>query len=354
MNNLEKDIKKYKVAIVGASGYTGTELARLLLHHDGVEIVVITSESHAGRKFSDLHPQFQGLLDLQLAPAEEVETFEPDVIFLALPHGVSMEFVKKWAGLDTKIIDLSGDFRLAGPEIYKSWYNKDHTYPEGFDAAVYGLPEAHEEAIRKAALVANPGCYPTAAILSLAPLFAAGMVQPDSVIIDAKSGTTGAGIKPGTTTHFSNVNDNFRAYGLGRHRHTIEIEEQFGELVNREVHLQFTPHLLPIDRGILVTSYAKFKEGKSPGQDGLIRIYRDYYQNKPFVRIREQAPAVKEVRGSNFCDIYPFWDERTQRVIAVAAIDNLVKGAAGQAVQNMNIMLGLPQTVGLNHVPIQP
>ncbi len=345
---------KYKVAIVGASGYTGSELARILLQHPAVEISMITSESHAGKKFSDLHPQFIGTLEMTLSKAAEVENLNPDVVFLALPHGISMDFVSKWDHLDAKIIDLSGDFRLGGAEVYLEWYKKEHTFAQGFETAIYGLPEIHEEKIRFARLVANPGCYPTASILSLAPLMAKNLVQPDSVIIDAKSGTTGAGIKSGATTHFSNVNDNFKAYAISSHRHTIEIEEQFNKLATKEVLVQFTPHLLPVDRGILATAYARMKNEIAMDQAELTGIYKEYFQEKPFVRVREQLPTIKEVRGSNFCDVYPFWDPRTKRVIVVSAIDNLVKGASGQAVQNMNLMLGLDQQVGLNLIPIQP
>lgn len=346
--------KKYKAAVVGASGYTGSELARILTHHPQVEIVAITSESHAGKKFSDLHPQFQNILNLPLIKADGVEELQPDIIFLALPHGVSMEFVKKWHASAVKIIDLSGDFRLTSPEIYQEWYKKNHTFPQGFEAAVYGLPELHEEQVKEAKLVANPGCYPTASVLALAPLFAEGLIQPHAVVIDAKSGTTGAGIKHGPTTHFSNVNDNFKAYGISNHRHTIEIEEQFQGLNSQEVRIQFTPHLLPVDRGILATAYAQLTESENISQEGLTQIYTDFYQNKPFVRIRNHAPSLKDVKGSNYCDIFPFWDSRTQRAIVVSVIDNLVKGASGQAVQNMNLMLGLDQTIGLNQVPIQP
>ena len=346
--------KKYKVAIVGASGYTGSELARILVNHPQVNIVAITSESHSGKKFSDLHPQFQNILELTLIKADDVEGLQPDIIFLALPHGVSMGFVKRWHASAAKIIDLSGDFRLRSPEVYQDWYKMEHSFPEGFEEAVYGLPELHEERITKAKLVANPGCYPTASILALAPLFTTGSVQPRSVVIDAKSGTTGAGIKHGPTTHFSNVNDNFKAYGISSHRHTIEIEEQFSGLDSQEIQIQFTPHLLPVDRGILATAYALATEGRDMDQESLETIFRTFYKNKPFVRIRKEPPSLKDVRGSNYCDIFPFWDSRTRRVIVVSVIDNLVKGASGQAVQNMNLMLGLDQTIGLNQVPIQP
>ncbi|WP_339924388.1 N-acetyl-gamma-glutamyl-phosphate reductase [uncultured Cyclobacterium sp.] len=343
---------KYKVSIVGASGYTGSELARILINHPEVDIVSITSESHKGKRFSELHGQFSGIIDFELIGADDVNVENVDVVFLALPHGVSMEFVKRWADAGVKIIDLSGDFRLSSPEVYEDWYKKEHTFPDGFEKAVYGMPELFFDEISTATLVANPGCYPTASILSLAPLFAAGIATAGGAIIDAKSGTTGAGVKASNTTHFSNVNDNFKAYGLGNHRHTVEIQEQLSFLMKNSVILQFTPHLLPVDRGILATSYLTLD--KEMDQDRLTSLYKDFYKNKPFVRVRNQAPSIKEVRGSNYADVYPFWDERTKRVIVITAIDNLVKGAAGQAVHNMNIMLGLNESIGLRQVPMQP
>ncbi|HSI78662.1 MAG TPA: N-acetyl-gamma-glutamyl-phosphate reductase [Lunatimonas sp.] len=345
--------KTYRVSIIGASGYTGSELARILINHPEVEIVHITSETHLGKNFSDLHPQFIGRLDMPLVSAQDILPEDQDILFLALPHGVSMSFVKKWAGEKVKIIDLSGDFRLRNPEVYSEWYQKEHNYPEGFENAVYGLPELHGESISKANLVANPGCYPTASILSLAPLIAGGFTDPERVIIDAKSGTTGAGVKASETTHFSNVNENFRAYGIGTHRHTIEIEEQLGGLSAKgDAQVQFTPHLLPVDRGILATAYAD--RIQDIDQDQLATLYIKFYEGQPFIRIRNQAPSIKDVRGSNFCDIFPYLDARTGRVIVIAVIDNLVKGAAGQAVHNMNLMLGLNQTAGLMDIPIKP
>ncbi|MCH7401235.1 N-acetyl-gamma-glutamyl-phosphate reductase [Belliella kenyensis] len=344
--------QKYKAAIIGASGFTGSELARILSQHPQVEIKYITSESHQGRPFSDLHPQFLNIIDQALVSAEDIDVSSLDVIFLALPHGVSMDFVKKWKDSNCKIIDLSGDFRLASPEVYEAWYGKPHTYVEGFEGAAYGQPELFAEDIKRSSLIANPGCYPTASILSLAPLFFDNMVQNHSVVIDAKSGLTGAGVKASDTTHFSNVNENFKAYGVGVHRHTIEIEEQFSHLSDGEVQIQFTPHLLPIDRGILVTSYAKTK--KLTTQEELLSLYQNFYADKPFVRVKTSVPSIKDVRGSHFCDIYPFWDKRTQRVVAIAAIDNLLKGAASQAVHNMNLVLGIEETAGLNQIPLRP
>lgn len=344
--------QKLKAAIVGASGFTGSELARLLLNHEGVSIEMITSESHVGKPFSDLHPQFVDRLDIPLVSADEVSKQKLDVICLALPHGVSMDFVAKWKNLGAKIIDLSGDFRLSTKEIYEEWYNKKHSYPEGFETAVYGLPELFSDKIKSANLVANPGCFPTASILGMAPLFAKQLIEEGSLILDAKSGLTGAGIKASATTHFSNVNENFKAYGIAGHRHTIEIEEQLAGLSGTKTTVQFTPHLLPVDRGILVTAYAKVKGYMD--QEKLTGIYRDFYQDKPFVRVRNQAPGIKDVRGSHFCDVFPVWDARTARVIVISAIDNLLKGAASQAVHNMNLMFGLTESEGLNQVPLKP
>lgn len=345
-------MKKFKIAIVGASGFTGSELARLLSRHPQIEITAITSESHTGKLFSDLHPQFYGILDIPLVAADSVPDHEVDVIFLALPHKVSMKYVAKWKNLSAKIIDLSGDFRLSTPEVYKNWYQKEHIFPEGFKVAVYGLPELFADQIAKASLVANPGCYPTASILAMAPLFAKGIIEGDSVIIDAKSGLTGAGIKASEATHFSNVNENFKAYGISAHRHTIEIEEQLSALGHLNSIIQFTPHLLPVDRGILVTAYATLKTPIN--KEKLDEIYQKFYKGKSFVRMRNSPPGIKDVRGSHYCDIFPAWDVRTQRVIIISAIDNLLKGAASQAVHNMNLMLGLEESIGLNQIPLRP
>jgi N-acetyl-gamma-glutamyl-phosphate reductase len=344
--------KKINVAIVGASGYTGSELARFLIHHPNVEITMITSETHKGQPFSKLHPQFLSQLDIPLVSADEVSDEDLDVVFLALPHGVSMRYVEKWQDKKFKVVDLSGDFRLSSPEVYAKWYQKEHSFSAGFTHAEYGLPELHKEAISKCKLVANPGCYPTASILALAPLLAKDAVEISSIIIDAKSGITGAGIKPSLTSHFSNVNENFKAYGLKSHRHTVEIEEQLGLLNNHTITVQFTPHLLPVDRGILVTAYATPTSIMSEGD--LKNMFEEFYAHSPFIRIKKDLPTIKDVRGSNFCDIYPVLDTRTNRIIVISAIDNLVKGAAGQAIHNMNLMFDLPETTGLLLNPIKP
>lgn len=342
-----------KTGIVGATGYTGSELVRLLYNHPEVDIKIITSESRKGAYFSDVHPHFQGLADIELQPAFKVLEEDLDVVFLALPHGVSMEYVEKYEGAGFRMIDLSGDFRLSGPDVYTSWYSKKHSYPQGFDGAAYGLPELHREGIRASRLVANPGCYPTSAILGLAPLVKANIIIPGQIVIDSKSGVTGAGVKAKPTTHYSSVSDNFKAYGLKGHRHTIEIEEQLSGLSSGgPMKVQFTPHLLPVDRGILSTIYTQPREGVTEPQ--LLSLYAEFYDGHPFVRLRKAPPALKDVRGSNFCDLFVTYDERTNRIITLSVIDNLVKGAAGQALQNMNLMFGLEEEAGLVAVPLNP
>jgi N-acetyl-gamma-glutamyl-phosphate reductase len=340
-----------KIVIVGATGFTGSELVRILLGHTGVEIVGITSESRAGEKFSDVHPQFLGLMELELISIEDIDTLNPDLVFLALPHGVSMDFVSKYHN-KYRIVDFSGDFRLSSKEVYEQWYGQKHIFGSGFVDAVYGLPELYRDQIRNAALVANPGCFPTAGILAMAPLLGKKMVSPNGVIVDAKTGVTGAGVKPRKNTHFPVVNDNFTAYGVKTHRHTIEIQEKLSEHSSLEADVLFTPHLLPVDRGILATCYSRPQ--KAVSDDMLKEIFDEYYEQEPFIRHRKSLPNLKQVRGTNFCDVYVTYDERTNFIISMASIDNLVKGAAGAAVQNMNLMLGLNENTGLNIIPLQP
>ena len=342
----------FNVGIIGATGYTGSELVRILFNHPDVSIKVITSESHKGKKFSDIHPQFQGIVDYNLKSANEITPNELDIVFLALPHGISMEFVKKLIKEDIRIIDLSGDFRLSNKPVYEEWYKKEHTFPEGFDQAVFGIPELYEDKIKEAKLVANPGCFPTGAILALAPLISNNLIDKKKVIIDSKTGVTGAGVNPKLVTHFPNVNDNFKPYGIKTHRHTIEVQEQLSIIGKEDVTVQFTPHLLPVDRGILTSTYTT--PLKKITEDKLKTLYKNFYSASGFIRIIEDLPELKNVRATNFVDIYPAYDIRTNNILVFSAIDNLVKGAAGQAVQNMNVMLNLKQETGLNQVPVRP
>lgn len=340
-----------KAGIVGATGYTGSELVRLLMGHPEVDIQMVTSESYAGKAFSEVHTFFRDIFDQPLQSIKNVKDRDLEVVFLALPHGVSMDFVKTYRKAGFKIIDLSGDFRLQSPEVYEQWYKKSHVFREGFQSAVYGIPELYREEIKGSRLVANPGCYPTSAILPLAPLLKEKWVQP-SIIIDAKSGITGAGIKPSPVTHFASVNDDFKAYGIKTHRHTIEIEENAARLGEEAIKVQFTPHLLPVNRGILTTTYTKPKVPVN--EEKLHSLFEGFYKKEPFIRLVKTAPAIKDVRGTNYCDIYCTYDDRTDTIITISVIDNLVRGAAGQAVQNMNILFGLEETDGLHQVPLNP
>ena len=346
-------MRKKQVGIIGATGYTGSELVRILINHPEVEIAMITSESRAGERFSDVHPFFTGIADHILVSSSEVDDYELDLVFLALPHGVSMEFVERFKDKSFKIVDLSGDFRLDSQATYEEWYKKDHTFPEAIETAAYGLPELYFDDIAKADLVANPGCFPTVSILGLAPLVSSNLMNGgSSIIIDAKTGVTGAGVKAKHVNHFSNVNDNFKAYGIKTHRHTIEIEGVLSDVSNAKTTVQFTPHLLPVDRGILATTYVRCEAGIP--EEELKTIFYEFYRDKPFVRVRNVAPAIKDVRGTNYCDVFATYDSRTKNIIVVSVIDNLVKGAAGQAVQNMNILFGLDETTGLNQIPVNP
>ncbi|MCO5250171.1 MAG: N-acetyl-gamma-glutamyl-phosphate reductase [Candidatus Kapabacteria bacterium] len=343
---------KKKIGIIGATGYTGSELVRILKNHPDVEIHLITSESRAGERFSDVHPFFQGIEEQELQSINQIENYDLDLVFLALPHGVSMEFVKKFHDKPFSIIDLSGDFRLKPKVVYEEWYKMEHIYPKGIDDAVFGIPELFADEIKNAKLIANPGCFPTSAILGAAPLVIEGYVETNYIIVDSKSGVTGAGIKSKPVNLFSNVNDNFRAYGIMNHRHTIEIQNTLEHISKQETIVQFTPHLLPVDRGILSTIYLRPK--KAFNKKTLTDVYESFYKDKPFVRMRNQAPAIKDVRGTNYCDIHLCFDERTNMIIIVSVIDNLVKGAAGQAVQNMNIIFGLDEKSGLIQIPMNP
>lgn len=343
---------KINAAIIGATGYTGAELVRLLVNHPIINIAALTSETKAGQRYATLFPAFEGVIDKKLHRSSELNPNDLDLLFLALPHGISMDYVKDFKDWDVKIVDLSGDFRLDNAQTYEHWYGKSHRYPKGFERVVYGLPELNSQKIKKATLVANPGCYPTASTLALLPLAVSkALTVNNQIIVDAKSGTTGAGVKASATTHFSNVNDNFKAYAISTHRHTIEIELVLKEASQKATIIQFTPHLLPIDRGILATTYIS---NLSITAEDLLQLYKEYYEAHPFIQIVDYPPSLKEVRGTNLCKIYPHQDERTGNVVIVSVIDNLVKGAAGQAVHNANLMFGLEETVGLKLIPLNP
>lgn len=343
-----------KVAVVGASGYTGVELIRILVNHPDVEICCVTSRQHEGLPVSQVFPSLHGFCDLN-CEALDIAAIAArcDVVFTALPHKSAMEVVPGFLDAGCKVIDLSADYRLKNQEVYERWY-QEHTSPNLFGEAVYGLPELYRSSLVGARLVANPGCYPTSIILALAPLLKEGLVDTGSLIIDSKSGTSGAGRSAKLGTLFCEVNEGFKAYGIASHRHTPEIEQELEALSGAPLAVNFTPHLLPINRGILSTCYANLLEKRST--DALLDLFRNFYEEEFFVRVMpgNGLPNVAFVSGTNFCDIGLVSDERTGRVIVVSAIDNLVKGAAGQAVQNMNAICGLEESVGLKIVSTYP
>ncbi len=336
-----------RVGILGATGYAGSELVRLLLQHGGVELTMLTSKSYEGQKISEIYPALRGVCDMVLTSAEPEKVAENcDVVFTALPHGASKEVIPKLYALGLKVIDLSGDYRYNDPAVYEAWYNQPHSSPELLEVSVYGMPELHREAIKKTRLIGNPGCYTTCSILGLAPLLKNGVVEPKHIIIDAKSGVSGAGRGLAVDYHFCECTENMKAYKVATHRHTSEIEQELSLLAGTDIVLSFTPHLVPMKRGIYATIYADLKAPKK--KEELLKLYHDFYDGEPFVRIYDSGlPESNHVAGSNFVDIGLCVDERLNRVIVVSAIDNLVKGAAGQAVQNMNLLCGFPETQGL-------
>ena len=343
-----------KVSIIGASGYAGEELIRLLHGHPHAEIVHLTSERHTGEKISKLYPHLTHIYDNILDSMEDVRRIaeDSDVLFIALPHGHAMKLVKAIAGLPVHIIDLGADYRFADTSVYESWYHVPHTDPE--EERVYGLAELYRDAIRGAYLIGNAGCYTTASILALTPLVQKHLVQMDSILVDAVSGVSGAGRTPKESTHFPEFYDSFTAYGAVSHRHTPEIEQALSEQAGEPVTINFTPHLAPIARGILATCYARLADGVT--EEDVDAAFAAQYADEFFIRLlgRGAYPSTKFVRGTNYCDIAWHIDPRTHRVIVFSAIDNLVKGAAGQAIQNMNIALGLDERTGLDLVPMYP
>jgi len=343
-----------RAGIIGATGYAGGELARLLLGHPLVKVEALTSQSHAGQAYGDVFENFRHT-DLICETENPEELAERcDVLFLALPHGLASQKVTAELLSKVKVIDFGADFRLADAAVYEQWYKTAHHGREVLREAVYGLCELYRERIKSARLAANPGCYTTCAILCLYPLVAEGVVDPDSLIVDAMSGVSGAGRGLDLGTHFDEADGNVKAYKVGTHRHTPEIEQALSQAAGKPVTISFTPHMVPMNRGILATCYGSLTASFS--EDGLRDIYRQYYGNEFFIRLTKPGvlPETKWVKGSNFCDIGLAVDSRTGRVIVVGALDNLVKGAAGQAVQNMNLMFGLDEKMGLEGCPVFP
>ena len=349
-----------KVGIIGATGYAGNELVRILLGHKEVEIKWFGSRSYIDQKYANVYQNmFEIVEDTCLDDNIEELANQVDVIFTATPQGylagvLTEEILKK-----TKVIDLSADFRIKDVNVYEEWYKIEHKSPQFIEEAVYGLCEINREKVKKARLVANPGCYTTCSILTAYPLVKEGMIDPRTLIIDAKSGTSGAGRGAKLPNLYCEVNENIKAYGVANHRHTPEIEEQLGYAAGQEIVINFTPHLVPMNRGILATEYAtlnKKADGTYPTYEEVKAVYDKYYKNEKFVRVLEKdiCPETKWVEGSNYVDVNFKIDTRTGRIIMMGAIDNLVKGAAGQAVQNMNLLFGFDEAEGLNLVPMFP
>lgn len=344
-----------KVGIIGSTGYAGNELVRLLLGHKDVQIVWYGSRSYIDKKYSKVYQNMFKLVD-DVCRDDNMEELasQVDVIFTATPQGLCASLVNDDILSKVKIIDLSADFRLKDVKVYEEWYKLEHAAPQYIDEAVYGLCELNRDKIKNTRILANPGCYTTCSILSIYPLVKEGLVNPQSIIIDAKSGTSGAGRGAKVANLYCEVNESIKAYGVGTHRHTPEIEEQLSYAAGEDIKLIFTPHLVPMNRGILVTAYADLKEGVT---DEMIRsAYEKYYADEYFIRLldKDVCPETRWVEGSNYVDINYKIEPRTGRVIIMGAIDNLVKGAAGQAVQNMNIMFGFDEKEGLMGAPMFP
>jgi N-acetyl-gamma-glutamyl-phosphate reductase len=330
-----------KAGIINVTGYAGAELARLLHQHPQVKLVSVTGRSQIGSKLADVFPH---LSDINLTINSELAGV--DVVFSALPHGSSAQSLLPLIKKGVKVIDISADFRLKDASVYEEWYGVKHPASELLDEAVYGLPELHRDQIKKCGIVGNPGCYPTSAILALAPAVKNDLIEPD-IIVDSKSGVSGAGRTLNLTMHYSEANENTSAYALEGHRHMPEIAQELAALS-----VVFVPHLIPMTRGILSSCYAKLK--KNVSKDEVHKLYIDFYKGAPFVRVVNAPPQTKQTWGNNNCLIYPVVDARTNRLIVISCIDNLVKGAAGQAIQNMNLMLGIPETSGLDFLAVYP
>jgi len=345
-------VAKTKVGIINVTGYAGVELARLLSQHPGVELASVTGRSAAGQKLGAVFPHLVGL-DLTI----EAKLGEVDFAFSAMPHKESAQEIIPLLDRSIKVVDISADFRLKDAAKYSEWYSFIHPAPRLLEQAIYGLPELHRTQIASTQLIANPGCYPTGAILALAPAVKEGLIQPD-IVIDSKSGVSGAGRSLSTQTHFSEASENAVAYALSGHRHLPEIVQELELLGAKTCSVTFVPHLIPMTRGILTTAYAPLLPGKISADPAGIRqlreLYMEFYKDELFVRVVETPPHTKQTWGSNYCLVYPTIDHRTEKLVVISCLDNLVKGAAGQAIQNMNLMLGLPEVTGLEVLAIYP
>ncbi len=345
---------KTKVGIIGATGYTGVELLRLLLRHPEVEVTTLTSQKYAGLPIGQVFPSLFNHLQI---PCEGLSVEEiskkTDFIFTALPHKTAMETVPLFYRSGMRVVDLSADFRLKDAATYEHWY-QTHTAPDLLQESVYGLPELHREKIRTAKIVGNPGCYPTGALIGLGPLMKKKLIHTDGIVVDSKSGVSGAGRDVVLESLFCEVNEGVKAYKIFAHRHTPEIEQELCGIAKKEVRITFVPHLIPMDRGILTTLYVQLTQKMKTEE--LLNLFKESYEGEPFVRVypKGKLPNTKNVRGSNFCDIGAVVSESGDRAVIITAIDNLVKGASGEAIQNMNIMLGYPETMGLEVVPLFP
>lgn len=355
---LQRLMGKVRVAVIGSTGYGGVELIRLLLRHPHVEITSVVSSSNAGESLTDGFPHLQDVL-----PVDRLDAVDPallsskaDVVFAATPSGISSKLVPQLMNAGLKVIDLSGDFRLKDRSAYELWYKHEAPEQSVLERATYGLTEIYGNQVREAELLSNPGCYATAATLGLVPAVESGAIDPTTLVIDAKSGVSGAGRGTSLTAHYSEINENFKAYKVNKHQHIPEIEMVLSDRLGKPVTTTFTTHLVPMTRGILCTMYGTVKDERYLQDDAWIDLYRQYYAGRKFVRVRKKGtwPATKEVWGSNFCDIGFSADPRTGRVTILSAIDNLVKGAAGQAVQNMNVMFGWDESAGLEGAPAYP
>ncbi len=343
-----------KVGVLGATGYAGQQLVWILNNHPSVEIEFVSSHSYVGERIEDIYEGYLEKLSLECISIQDAKQRfkEIEILFISLPHGLSFEVVEQAIKNNVKVIDLGADYRLDSSDDYEGWYKTKWLGDRKLYTPVYGLTEMNDEAIRNANLIANPGCYPTATLLALLPLLKKDIIWTNSIIVDAKSGVSGAGRGIKTSNLYSECNESIKAYGVTSHRHTPEIEQELSKVAKKDVKITFTPHLVPMNRGILSLTYSDLKVDMT--EDEIFALYKKEYENNSFIRVKKNLPETRWVKGSNYCDISIRVDKRTNRVIVISAIDNLLKGAAGQAIQNMNLMMGLDEGIGIEMYPMFP